>query len=102
MLGKPFRPPLLKKVDKPSAPSGPDVDEHQAKKRRISTVQEDSEKPLGPQLVFKVPGISSLPRNPLFPVKNPTVAAQPLDGRVEGYYNVLWYVLETALAFYIC
>ena len=105
MIGKPFRPPLLRKVDKPSASSGPDVDEHQAKKRRISTEQEDSEKPLGPQLVFKVPGISYLPRKPLLPVKNPTVAAQvtqPLDSEVEGYYNVLWYVLEAALAFYIC
>ncbi|KAL2050276.1 hypothetical protein ABVK25_009503 [Lepraria finkii] len=93
MIGKPFQPPLLRKVDKPSAPSGPDVDEHQAKKRRISTEPEDSEKPLGPQLVFKIPGISSLPRKPLLPVTKPTVAAQttqPLDGRVEGYYNVLW------------
>ncbi|KAL2038658.1 hypothetical protein N7G274_008706 [Stereocaulon virgatum] len=93
MIGKPFRPPLLRKAENVSVSGVADVGEHQAKRRRISTEQEDSEKPTGPQLVFKVPGISSLPRKPLSPVKNPTVAAQasqPLDGGVEGYYNVLW------------
>ena len=105
MIGKPFRPPLLRKVDNVSMSGGLDHDEHQAKRRRVSTEQEDSEKLTGPQLVFKVPGISSLPRKPLLIVKNPTVAAQatqPLDGVVEGYYNVLWYVPDRVRAFYAC
>lgn len=100
MSRKPFRPPILRKVEKPVVPAAvPDIDEPQAKKRRINNDQEDNANPTGPQLVFKMPGISSLPRKPLLAVKNPAVAAQatkPLDGGVEGYYNVLWYVLSAA------
>ena len=94
-MNKPFRPPLLRKVDNPTVSNGTYGEEPQAKRRRISSDQEDEDKPAGPQLVFKKPGISSLPRKPLLAVKNPSVAAQatqPLDGGVEGYYNVLWYV----------
>lgn len=83
-------------------PADPDIEEPQAKKRRISSDQEDEAKPTGPQLVFKKPGISSLPRKPLLAVKNPAVAAQAtksLDDGVEGYYNVLWYVLKALLNF---
>ena len=94
-MNKPFRPPLLRKVENPTASNGAYGEEPQTKRRRISSDQEDENKPARPQLVFKKPGISSLPRKPLLAVKNPSVAAQAthaLDGGVEGYYNVLWYV----------
>ena len=94
-MNKPFRPPLLRKVDNPTVSYGTYGEEPQTKRRRISSDQEDEDKSAGPQLVFKKPGISSLPRKPLLAVKNPLVAAQatqPLNGGVEGYYNVLWYV----------
>ncbi|KAK4694474.1 DNA repair and recombination protein RAD54B, partial [Lecanoromycetidae sp. Uapishka_2] len=93
MSGKPFRPPMLRKSGDLVESSNTDIDTPPAKKRRISGDQEDSTKLVGPQLVFKEPGISSLPRKPLLAVKNPAIAAQatkPLDGGVEGYYNVLW------------
>ena len=95
-MNKPFRPPLLKKVDNPTAINSTYGEEPHTKRRRISSNQEDENKPARPQLGFKKPGISSLPRKPLLAVENPSVAAraiQPLDGGVEGYYNVLWYVL---------
>lgn len=93
MLGRPFRPPLLKKVPPPTASVEDEPSNPPAKKRRIS---DDGATKVSttPQLVFKVPGISSLPRKPLLVVKNPAAAAEaakPLDGGVDGYYNVLWY-----------
>ncbi len=94
-MNKPFRPPLLRKVDNLTASNSTYVEGPQTKRRRISSDQEDEDKPAGPQLVFKKPGISSLPRKPLLAVKNPSVASQAtqsLDGGVESYYNVLWYV----------
>ena len=94
-MNKPFRPPLLRKVDNATVSNGTYGEGPQTKRRRISSDQEDEDKPAGPQLVFKKPGISSLPRKPLLAVENPSVAAQatqPLHGGVEGYYNVLWYV----------
>ena len=94
-MNKPFRPPLLRKVDNPTALNGTYGEEPPTKRRRISSDQEDDDKPARPHLVFKKPGISSLPRKPLLAVKNPSVpaqATQPRDGGVEGYYNVLWYV----------
>ena len=92
-MNKPFRPPLLRKVDNPTVSNGTYGEEPQTKRRRISSDQEGEDKSAGPQLVFKKPGISSLPRKPLLAVKNPSVAAQVTpNGGVEGYYNVLWYV----------
>ncbi|KAL9100834.1 MAG: hypothetical protein Q9163_003845 [Psora crenata] len=92
MFGK-FRPPLLKIIEKPISPNSPDSgsSEPLPKKRRISN--EPNPRQPGPQLVFKRPGISSLPRKPLLAVDNPAVATQSLhntDGVIEGYYNVLW------------
>ncbi|SLM41403.1 dsdna-dependent atpase [Lasallia pustulata] len=92
MLGRPFRPPMLRKVPTPAESVEEEPSIPPAKKRRIS---DDGAPQLSttPQLVFKVPGISSLPRKPLLTVKNPAVAAEatkPLDGEVEAYYNVLW------------
>ena len=94
-MNKPFRPPLLRKVDKPTVSNGAYGEEPHPKRRRISSDQEDENKLATPQLVFKKPGISSLPRKPLLTVENPSVVArgtQSLDGGVEGYYNILWYV----------
>ncbi|CAD6594070.1 MAG: helicase [Alectoria sarmentosa] len=88
MIGKPFRTPLLRKTEESGDNDG--VSEPQAKKRRISSDKGDDLKTLGPQLVFKTPGISSLPRKPLLAVKNPAVATKPLHRGFEGYYNVLW------------
>lgn len=88
MIGNPFRTPLLRKTEESRDNDG--VSEPQAKKRRISSDKGDGSKTMGPQLVFKTPGISSLPRKPLLAVKNPAVATKSLDGGLEGYYNVLW------------
>ena len=90
MLGKPFQSPLLVKKDPIPSPDGY---EPKAKRRRISVGDEKEQS--GPQLVFKAPGISSLPRKPLLAVSNPASAletAKPRDGGIEGYYNVLWSV----------
>lgn len=99
MIGKPFRTPvlvrktdgvLLRKTDDSEDNEG--VSEPKTKRRRISDGKGDSEKTMGPQLVFKIPGISSVPRKPLSAVKNLAITMKPLDGEFEGYYNVLWYV----------
>ena len=90
MLGKSFRSPLLVKKETTSSSDDP---EPQAKKRRIS--EDNAKEQLGTQLVFKAPGISSLPRRPLLAVSNPASAAEtskPQTGGIEGYYNVLWSV----------
>ena len=94
MIGKPFRPPLLANVNR-SATSlvKADDDEPQAKKRRVGTDEEHRVTSSEPRLVFKTPGISSLPRKPLSEAKNGTGAVNGLhtdDHGMEGYYNVLW------------
>ena len=93
MIGKPFRPPLLKKVGESKTLVPKEDGEPEAKRRRISPDQEHNEKSTQPHLVFKSPGISSLPRKPLLEVKNSTIAVntnRSSDHGVEGYYNVLW------------
>lgn len=94
MIGKPFRPPLLKKTRDFRETVDDNSGEPQVKKRRTSGDFQHEEKLAGPQLIFKTPGISSLPPKPLLAVKNPASspqATQPSDQGVEGYYNVLWY-----------
>lgn len=88
MIGKPFQVPLLRKTEE--AEDSDRVLEPRAKKRRMNSGKGDCTNT--PRLVFKTPGISSLPRKPLLAVKNPVVALKPLDGGLEGYYNVLWFV----------
>lgn len=88
MIRKPFRTPLLRKPEDSRDNDG--VSEPQAKKRRISNYEGDGVQTMQPQLVFKTPGISSLPRKPFLAIQNPAVATKPLDGGLEGYYNVLW------------
>lgn len=91
MLGK-FRPPLLTTAKQSSEEAAEDGSVPPAKRRRLSERGGEDEPRKIPQLVFKNPGISSLPRNPLCVVPNPAVAARSaaIDGRVEDYYNVLW------------
>ncbi|KAL8996955.1 MAG: hypothetical protein Q9169_003661 [Polycauliona sp. 2 TL-2023] len=71
MLSKPFRPPLLKRP-------GSDENDPPSKKLKIESTG----------LVFKKPGISLLPRNPLREVEN-TAPTSDVAG-TEGYYSVLW------------
>ena len=89
MLGKPFRPPLLTKgAREENHGSSPPP-----KRRRLNSDEEVSKIRAAPQLVFKTPGISQLPRKPLLAVNNPAVAAEvagSLGEALEGYYNVLW------------
>ena len=94
MLGKPFRSPLLVKKDSPASSND---HEPLSKKRRISGNEEARNAQSGPQLVFKVPGISSLPRKPLLAVDNPAITAEATklqDAGIEGFYNVLWSVIS--------
>ena len=90
MITKPFRSPLLRNsensmdIDRVSEPS--------AKKRRISSDNVNDVETIGPRLVFKTHGISSAPRKPLLAVRNPAAATELLDGGLDGYYNVLWYI----------
>lgn len=96
MIGKPFQPPLLtriKKVVASDAPVSGDVYEPQAKRRKTSIDREQHSVPKRAHLVFKTPGVSSLPRKPLVAIENTAVAAlaaQSLDREFEGYYSVLW------------
>lgn len=87
---KPFRPPLLRRL--PTATDlpqeGPPV-----KKVKLECVAGSVSTP---RLVFKKPGISSLPRKPLHIVNNLAVSAEPTQtekeqGEFELYYSVLWY-----------
>ena len=91
MPGK-FRPPFLRKVDQTA--DDPQLLESRppVKRRRITEVDKEDAPDQLPKLVFKKPGISSLPRKPLFVLPNPAVAAHTasVDDGVEGYYNVLW------------
>ena len=90
MIRKPFRTPFLRKPEDSEDNDG--ILEPGAKKRRISSEEEAGVKTIEPRLVFKTPGISSLPRKPLFAVENSSVAPKPVDGGFDGYYNVLWYL----------
>lgn len=94
MLRKPFRTPFLTKTDASSAkPNVQEDSEPQPKKRRISSDREPGATKTAPRLVFKTPGVSSLPRKPLLAVQNPAVVAGVVEldhGGIDGYYNVLW------------
>lgn len=90
MFRKPFRTPLLKKTEE-----SVDVDqilEPQAKKRRLSSDNENDIKTIRPRLIFKTPGISSVPRRPLLAIGKSPVTAKSSDGGSERYYSVLWCV----------
>ncbi|KAL8720907.1 MAG: hypothetical protein Q9225_002293 [Loekoesia sp. 1 TL-2023] len=73
---QPFRSPLLKR------PTGDENDEHLSKKFKSEPVA------AGPRLVFKHPGISTLPRKPLLELDKPLAEAN--NAPSKGFYNVLW------------
>lgn len=75
MFSRPFKPPLLKR------PGSGDCDNTSVKRVKVDSTG----------LVFKKPGISSLPpppRKPLLEVVN--TASKISDTGTEGYYSVLW------------
>ena len=82
MVNTPFRSPLLRWPASNQA-----GEEHRAKRPRVES--ED----YGPRLVFKTPGVSSLPRKPLLEVDNPTTKREPSG--VENFYSVLWRKMTT-------
>jgi DNA repair and recombination protein RAD54B len=92
---KPFKDPLLKRVEKKvsvdmtASDSEEDVPQRPYKKRRIHIVR-DSPKNALPTASAAV----AAPRKPLLVVKNPTEPKSNestiADG-IEGYYVVLWY-----------
>jgi len=91
---KPFRPPLLKKptqikISEDTSSAGPP-----AKRMRLDGPSESVSTKSEPRLVFKTPGVSSLPRKPLHCVANPAAAldeSRQQEDALESYYNVLWY-----------
>ncbi|KAI4176577.1 MAG: hypothetical protein LQ343_000868 [Gyalolechia ehrenbergii] len=76
MLSRPFRSPLLKRLP------GDENDEHVSKKLKGEPVV------TGPRLVFKHPGISTLPRKPLLEFDKP--AAEANGATSKGFYSALW------------
>lgn len=97
---KPFRPPLLKKVDKQApvdlivSDSEPEAEHRQFKKRKLLVhVVEESPTKTGP---VASPAVLA-PRKPLLVVKNPSETKDPSSSaseRPEGFYIVLWFVLR--------
>jgi DNA repair and recombination protein RAD54B len=102
---KPFKPPLLKKVETPASvdltasDSEPEVQHRQYKKRKlfIHTVEESLPKTL-PQASQAV----NAPRKPLLPVKNPIetkdASLSVPEECPEGYYMALWYAQNSDAA----
>lgn len=93
MLNKPFRKPF--RTPFANSPSGNDDSEPQPKKRRMSNGYQPATPHTKPRLVFKTPGISSLPRKPLSAVENLSGAPEPAVTDHDGpdrHYTVLWYV----------
>lgn len=93
MLKKPFRTPF--RTPFTNKPGDIDDSEPQPKKRRINNDQQPATPQTKPRLVFKTPGISSLPRRPLSAVENLATGSEPAvtdnDG-FERHYTVLWCV----------
>lgn len=89
MLSKPFRPPLRKEASL-LVSDGDDIDTPLPKKRRLD---DGTDEKGWPQLVFRTPGISSLPKKPLYTevgsTKTNQAAKSDTDGS-EAYYIALW------------
>lgn len=91
---KPFQPPLLKKPTQTQASGDASYDGPPTKRMRLDEKGDSTGIKPESRLIFKTPGVSSLPRKPLHSVANP--AAASADGQqqhdlLETYYNVLWY-----------
>lgn len=98
MLKRPFRTPFRT----PFANTPCDIDDSgpQLKKRRISNDQPSATPPGKSRLVFKTPGISSLPRKPLSTIENPPIASERTELDKDGsdkHFTVLWYVHHGSL-----
>ena len=96
MHGKPFRSPLIK-ARQPAIDGAPRDGEPVAKRPCPSIREASSQDVSGPRLVFKTPGVSSLPRKPLAAVENlaGTIGKESRpENCTETYYNVLWYGLH--------
>ncbi|KAL8943215.1 MAG: hypothetical protein Q9216_001203 [Gyalolechia sp. 2 TL-2023] len=76
MLSTPFRPPFLKR------PAGDENDEHVVKKVNGGSGV------TGARLVFKHPGVSTIPRKPLLEIDKP--AAEVKGTTSKAFYSVLW------------
>lgn len=102
MTSAKFRPPLLRKPEILDEDDDAGFAEQPpAKRRRVGSSGDElkATNSIAPKLVFKTPGVSSLPRKPLLDVKNSALAAQatlPSDSGVESCYNVLWCVYSTS------
>lgn len=93
MLKKPFRTPF--RTPCANTPGEIDDSEPQPKRRRISNDQKPATPQTKSRLVFKAPGISSVPRRPLSAVGNLAVASEPAATNNDDsgrHYTVLWYV----------
>lgn len=93
---KPFRPPLLKKAIQIQPSEDASSDGPPAKRMRLYGPNDSAGEKSEPRLVFKTPGVSSLPRKPLHSVANPPAAldaSSQQEDALESYYNVLWYGL---------
>ncbi|MCJ1468794.1 helicase [Pseudocyphellaria aurata] len=99
MFRKPFRTPFLAKTDASAKSAAQEGSEPQPKKRRISSDHELGATTTVPRLLFKTPGVSSLPRKPLLAVQNSSVVAEVAEldsgGGIHCYYNVLWRKVTT-------
>jgi len=100
---KPFRPPLLKKVEKQAkidlTDSDPDdVIEHRPYKKRKLLERTVPESPTKNFVLASSAAIA--PRKPLLVVKNPAeIEPKSADSESpEGYYIVLWYVKSKAFS----
>lgn len=107
---KPFRPPLLNRKP-PQGEIGESVEDVPSSKRRrlndsdcdtlVDGKRKDDSNNGGTKqrLVFKVPGVSTLPRKPLESVLNPAptsrASGQQEKSEPEFYYTVLWYVKQS-------
>jgi DNA repair and recombination protein RAD54B len=95
---KPFKPPLLKKIEQPvsvdltTSDSEPEIQHRPYKKRKL--LIHDVEQKLTKTLPVASKAASA-PRKPLLLVRNPNETKEPATSPPEGpegYYMVLWYV----------
>jgi DNA repair and recombination protein RAD54B len=95
---KPFKPPLLKKVEKPApvdltaSDSDPEIQHRPYKKRKL-LIHRVEESPTKTAPIASPAVLAS--RKPLLVVKNPSETKEPPSSDSEGpegYYIVLWWV----------
>ncbi|MCJ1394649.1 helicase [Xylographa bjoerkii] len=90
---KPFKPPTIKKEALTPTLEADHLQSPSAKRRRLNENASSVAVKSVPRLVFKTPGVSSLPRKPLHSVINTatsTDSSQQDQFSETSYYNVLW------------